>query len=316
MLHKIGADTNQNGQIPKESSQEILRNLLGQIEGELYRSEVYHRATITLESQNPETGQTTQVILKALAREAIGIALKTLIQYRTTTGTQPSNQPTSAPQQPSNSAFKPFFFGTSNSQTWKLKVKEVADQNATTARIERLRQIGQQLRTTRQAKFISPEQLHSHTLVPLPHLQSLENGQIESLPEDIYVRGFVRRLGDALGLNGSQLAESIPMPDPVKSVVPSWQQPQPSSGFNLRTGHLYVGYAALMAGAVSGLSLLSNNSSSHTLPQPDSADKSLHPFTQSNHREQPIKKPGLNSEKTGLAFAEIAPPEIALLNGH
>ncbi|MCT7951838.1 helix-turn-helix domain-containing protein [Ancylothrix sp. C2] len=314
MLPKLAADDNQNGQPPKESSQEILRNLLGQIEGELYRSEVYHRAITTLQPQNPQNGQTSQAILKALTREAIGIALKTLIQHRATSGTQQSLNPTPAPQQPPTSGFKPFFFGSSNSQAWKLNSKQVADENCAIARTERLRQIGQELRTRRQAKFLSLQQLHWHTLVPLPHLESLENGQIERLPEDIYVRGFVRRLGDALGLNGTQLAASIPTPDSAKSVVPSWQQAEPSTGFNLRTGHLYVGYAALMAGAVSGLSLLSNNSNSQTPPQPDSADKSLKPFSQSSHRELPIKKPGLNSGSTGLASAEIAPPEIVMLN--
>lgn len=307
MSATLGTDANQNSPQPKESSQEILRNLLGQIEGELYRSEVYHRAITTLQPQNPQTGQTSQVILKAFAREAIGIALKTLIQYRIS-GQKASPTPAGV-----NPEFKPFFFGTSNSQTWKLKPKEVAEQKAATARTERLRQIGQELRTRRQAKFLSLQQLHQHTLVPLPHLEALENGQIERLPEDIYVRGFVRRLGDTLGLNGTQLAASIPTPDPVKSIVPSWQQVQPSTGFNLRTGHLYFGYAALIAGAVSGLSLLSSNPNSQTPPQPDSADKSLTPFSQSSHRELPIKKPGLNSERTGLASAEIAPPEIVIV---
>lgn len=308
MSAQLGADANQNSPQPKESSQEILRNLLGQIEGELYRSEVYNRAITTLQPQNPQTGQTSQVILKAFAREAIGIALKTLIQYRTSTQ-KASPTPASLPP-----GYKPFFFGSSNSQTWKLKPKEVTEQKTATARTERLRQIGQELRTRRQAKFLSLQQLHQHTLVPLSHLEALENGQIESLPEDIYVRGFVRRLGDTLGLNGTQLAASIPTPDPVKSVVPSWQQIQPSTGVQLRTAHLYFGYVALMAGAVSGLSLLSSNPNSHTPPQPESADKSLKPFSQSSHRELPIKKPGLNFDRTGLASAEIAPPEIIMVN--
>jgi cytoskeletal protein RodZ len=63
-----------------------------------------------------------------------------------------------------------------------------------------VRQLGEELLRVRQDRGISLYQLHLQTLVPLHHLKALETGQTDKLPEDIYVRGFVRRLGDALGL--------------------------------------------------------------------------------------------------------------------
>lgn len=118
-----------------------------------------------------------------------------------------------------------------------------------------LRQIGDELCQARRSLSLSIEQVHYRTHVPLHQVKALEAGHIDQLPEDIYIRGFVQRLGDALALEGASLASRIPLPDTSKTVLPSWQktsQPAVSSSC-LRPAHLYVGYAALMAGAAGGL---------------------------------------------------------------
>jgi transcriptional regulator with XRE-family HTH domain len=113
---------------------------------------------------------------------------------------------------------------------------------------EFLLQIGQQFRDVRTSLGMSQYQLHYQTLVPIAHIQALETGRIEALPTAVYVRGFIRKIGTALGLDGDRLADSMPEIDPVKTVLGS-QCLLPKSSHSqmvLSRMHLYLGYFALL----------------------------------------------------------------------
>ncbi|MBD0342206.1 MAG: helix-turn-helix domain-containing protein, partial [Microcoleus sp. Co-bin12] len=72
----------------------------------------------------------------------------------------------------------------------KKLTKEEETAKAVQQREECLRELGRELRKGRQIRSLSLQQLHSQTLVPLHHIEAIENGEIEKLPQDIYVRGF------------------------------------------------------------------------------------------------------------------------------
>lgn len=142
----------------------------------------------------------------------------------------------------------------------KLNKRELAQQAAFEARETCLRELGQMIRQVRQEKSWSPYHLHLKTQVPLHQLEALEDGRFDRLPEDIYLQGFIRQIGNALGLDGNHLAASVPMIE--AAVVPSWQKPK-TDGSTLRINsmQIYLGYAALMAGGIAWVS-------HQSLPQP------------------------------------------------
>ncbi len=111
-----------------------------------------------------------------------------------------------------------------------------------------LHQIGQEFLNARTALGMSQHQLHYQTLVPIAHIQALESGQIEALPTPVYVRGFIRKIGTALGLDGDRLVDSMPELDPVKTVLGSqYSLPKSSQSQILLTRmHLYMVYFALL----------------------------------------------------------------------
>jgi Helix-turn-helix domain len=113
---------------------------------------------------------------------------------------------------------------------------------------EFLLKIGQQFRDARTSLGMSQYQLHYQTLVPIAHIQALETGQIEALPTAVYVRGFVRKIGQALGLDGDRLVDSMPEVDPLPTMLASrYLLPKPSQSQILLTRmHLYMGYFALL----------------------------------------------------------------------
>lgn len=195
-------------------------------------------------------------------------------------------------------------------------------------REEGLRQLGLELRKARQVRSLSLQQLHSQTLVPLHHLEALETGQIDRLPEDIYIRGFIRRVGDALGLDGAAMVASLPTPDVAKAMLPSWSLPEVESGtgFCLRPVHLYLGYTALMAGAVGGLAWLSQQPipGANAMPEQQSPkppaptkvapEKPTTKSTPAKKQQRPVAKPGVKQSNLGgiIVGTDIAPPEVFL----
>ncbi|MGF1537200.1 MAG: helix-turn-helix domain-containing protein [Elainellaceae cyanobacterium] len=122
-----------------------------------------------------------------------------------------------------------------------------------TATASTLLEVGNLLKQARQQRGLTLDQLYQLTHVPKHHIQAIENGMRDRLPEEIYVRGFMRHLCNALGLNGESLTPyyAHAAEAPANS---SLQQHKPQSPrLYLRPAHLYTGYATLMLGALGGL---------------------------------------------------------------
>ena len=77
------------------------------------------------------------------------------------------------------------------------------------AQVEQLKEITRRLRQVRQQKSIGIEEIAARTLIRAGVLQALEEERFEELPEPIFVQGFIRRYGDALGLDGNALSHTL-----------------------------------------------------------------------------------------------------------
>ncbi len=178
----------------------------------------------------------------------------------------------------------------------------------------RLQQVGETLKQLRLDQAMSLEELFQRTWVPMHQIKLLESGQVDHLPEEIYVRGFVRRLGNALGVDGTELAKSLPNPYLGDSSIPSWHERSPR--FQIHTGHahVYLGYAALMAGAVGSLAWISQNPIDPNMLNSFEFDQ-LNPFPSSEQSEDErfIIMPG-RSFTDNMATPDVAMPEGSPLN--
>ncbi|MEA5470573.1 helix-turn-helix domain-containing protein [Spirulina sp. 06S082] len=174
-------------------------------------------------------------------------------------------------------------------------------------RVKVCRQIGHTLKEARVAQGISFGSLYSKTLIQVFYIKAIEEGEIDRLPEDVYLRGFIRRLGNSLGLDGNALVNSLPKPI-QNSAVPSWYTPN----INVRgpalasttTLQAYVGYTALVAGAVGGLSWV-------TADRPD-AKTTIEP--EPSQIESLSQSARHGSDRVTISEqlnAEISPPEVS-----
>ncbi|MFN6247418.1 helix-turn-helix domain-containing protein, partial [Microcystis sp.] len=65
-----------------------------------------------------------------------------------------------------------------------------------------IKEIGTYLRQKREESCLSMDDIAALTMIRLPMLEALETGNWEKLPELIYVKGFIKRYGDALKIDG------------------------------------------------------------------------------------------------------------------
>jgi cytoskeletal protein RodZ len=65
--------------------------------------------------------------------------------------------------------------------------------------------LGNRLRKAREALGLSIEDLHDMTKIRMAYLIAMEEGRFFELPGDVYVRGFIRSVAKAIGLEGDEL---------------------------------------------------------------------------------------------------------------
>ena len=97
-------------------------------------------------------------------------------------------------------------------------------------------ELGTVLRTEREKRGVSIDEVAAHLKISVRVIRALEEGDTISLPHAVYVRGFIRSYGTYLGLSGDELTEAMdtvaPEDPPVAShsVYTSVDDAVPSSG--------------------------------------------------------------------------------------
>lgn len=106
-----------------------------------------------------------------------------------------------------------------------------------------LREVGQALKEAREAQGRTQEEIADATRISLRHLRAIEEGNESDLPEVFYVRSFLKKYADAVGLSANEVADAYrKAPAPTLST--------PSMGMSLGPIVYYVGIAALIGGVL------------------------------------------------------------------
>ena len=196
----------------------------------------------------------------------------------------------------------------------KLSKTQLAAKKAEQERLEALRQVGEQLKKARESQGLTLHKLTMYTYISPDRMAAVENGEIEKLPEDVLIRGFIRIMGNALGLNGANLANSLPISDDCKYILPSWyKNKKPSRSFNmeLSSTHLYLGYAALVATSIGGLSMMHEEVNNQGIKNSQSIAPYLSSLCESDEKATNVNHQSpIEHGKIGNCFgSQISPPE-------
>jgi cytoskeletal protein RodZ len=132
------------------------------------------------------------------------------------------------------------------------------------AQEEQLKEIAAQLRQVREEKSLSIEEIAAYTRIRPAFLEAIEEGRFEALPEPVYVQGFIRHFGNAVGVDGTALATSFA--NTFTQSEPQEDIHQPETKPNIQVP-LAVPYVLLLAAASFGLFYVLNlqrSAESHT----------------------------------------------------
>jgi cytoskeletal protein RodZ len=135
----------------------------------------------------------------------------------------------------------------------------MTDHQPIAEKIAPLCEIGSNLRQLRQDKSLTIEEVAERTRIQPRLLRALEEGRTDLLPEPVYIQGIIKKYGESMGVNGLELAKSVPAEQ--MQIVPlknnRWE------GFDrpqIRPIHLYLSYIAILLASISALSHALNSS--------------------------------------------------------
>lgn len=259
-------------------------DLVNLIESQLSQSFVYRRAVESLQQLMADETTDGQMLLKVVGLEAIRLTLQAVGAHPSLPTVSPTaltvleapaelavDQAALDGEALDNDLFESIAAVTQGSTSrshpfshlidrYKAKRQTAVESVKVFTRAEILTQIGAQIQLEREQKGLTIAQLHARTFIPMYHLQAFEAGHVEQLPEDVYLRGFLRRIENALGMEVGSLIEKLPTDQVEKSILPSWAGHSAKGarrgigGLDINPTHLYVTYAAIMAGGVCWLS--------------------------------------------------------------
>ncbi|MGD1804261.1 helix-turn-helix domain-containing protein [Dapis sp. BLCC M126] len=109
--------------------------------------------------------------------------------------------------------------------------------------IQALKNIGYKLKMFRDKHSICLERVAVVTMIRINLLEAIEEGNLEQLPEPVYIQGMIKRYADAMGLDGEELANLFPT---AKTQKISRKSLPNISMFQLRPYHLYFLYVLVV----------------------------------------------------------------------
>lgn len=97
------------------------------------------------------------------------------------------------------------------------------------AQLEQLREIGAYLHQIRQSMSKPIEDVAAEIFIRASLIRAIEEGNADALPEPVFIQGFIRRYGEALGLDGVALSKEFVV-QPVGVVFTAEKPTEPSTG--------------------------------------------------------------------------------------
>lgn len=264
-----------------ELSRAIVTSAFEQMELDIVNSQIYVKSLHNLEKLAAlgHTEVNVDRMIKAIAKEAVRLTLRHLAKNHQAI-TPSSNIAISSSELASEDhesehtetpINEPFEYNTTQPERLsrplgltsaaKSSKKKQAQDVIALKRAEGLRRIGKILKQAREKKSLSLTELHYRTYIVLEQIQALEDGKADKLPEDIFIHSFLRKLAKVLDLDAQSLIDLLP--ETETPVIPSWYR-ENLLGKKQVSLPMYLGYTALVASTVGGVSWLTHEATRST----------------------------------------------------
>jgi hypothetical protein len=202
---------------------------------------------------------------------------------------------------------------------------------------ETLAEIGDRLQELRQQQHLSIDEIAAKTQIQPRIVQAIESGQIDLLPESVYVKGMVKRYGNSVGIDGAALAQELPNWDRGDADVARSTVLQ-ATGFSQTTGaqqkttglnaapadpvkplQVYLAYTLAIVGIGWGVSHLINSSQSANrsrLSEPPAATVPVKVAPVAPPKPAPLPNVNVAIEVKSPAWAQIGIDGVTRFTGN
>ena len=120
---------------------------------------------------------------------------------------------------------------------------------------------GSYLKAERELRGVTLEELHAKTKIPIHYLNALEKNQLEKLPEEVFIKGYIRSFAKVIGANEDEMLSAYiditkPSPTDFNNPISSSQEP-PS--INIKFIFILIFIILFLVGAAWGINILIRN---------------------------------------------------------
>ena len=175
---------------------------------------------------------------------------------------------------------------------------------------------GSYLKSERELRGVTLDELYSKTLIPVRHLQALENNQFDKLPGEVFIIGYIRSIAKVIGAQEDEVLSTYM---DIKNTAPSIDTNNPSTlnqkHFTLDPKFIFVLSLTILflSGVVWGINILIhkfNKDSTESIP-------TLSKQKQNKTKEEPVnnlsaRNGKINDTSTALTTSELSSTTSAI----
>jgi len=121
---------------------------------------------------------------------------------------------------------------------------------------------GSYLKAERELRGVTLEELHAKTKIPIHFLQALEKNKFDELPEQVFIKGYIRSFAKVIGANEDEvlstyidITKTAPSTDIKNQIIPK------QNSYNVDPKFVFILFFIILflSGAVWGVNTLIRN---------------------------------------------------------
>ena len=168
---------------------------------------------------------------------------------------------------------------------------------------------GSYLKAERELRGVTLEELHAKTKIPMHYLQALEKNLFDEMPEEVFIRGYIRSFAKVIGANEDEvLSAYIDITKPASSTDTNNKSisNQDDSTFNLKFIFILIFTILFLLGTVWGVNILIRKFNMDSIkPTPTVLQQKQNKTKEEVEKNLPARNPETNDTSTTLEKTEL-----------
>ena len=166
---------------------------------------------------------------------------------------------------------------------------------------------GSYLKSERELRGVTLDELHSKTKIPVRYLEALEKNQFDELPEEVFIRGYIRSVSNVIGAQEDEILSTYMDMHKISCLTDTSDQ-STSNIKHPKFGTQFIfllGISVLiLLGIVFGINILIENFNN------DPTESTIAEFSKTQEEikeESPLNLPAINSEINNISSGLTIP---------